>query len=80
MSPDGLLIVMTSLGFATVFLALMMSITDNDAGEMVAAVANMSPAARRQAKFQKLDSMTKLADEAIEARKLGKRIITDQDY
>jgi hypothetical protein len=80
MSPDNMLVAMSSLGFATVFLALVMAMTDSDAGELVHAVANMSPSARRAAKFDRLDTMTRLADEAIEARKLGKRINADEVY
>jgi hypothetical protein len=80
MSPDNMLVVMSSLGFAAVFLALIMAMADSDAGELVHAVANMSPAARRAAKIDRLDTMTRLADEAIEARKLGKRINADEVY
>jgi hypothetical protein len=80
MSPDFMLIAMSSLGFASVFLALVIGMTDSEAGDIVHAVANMAPAARRQAQFERLDNMTRLADEAIEARKLGKRINADQVY
>jgi hypothetical protein len=73
MSPDSALIVFTSLGFASVFLALVIGLGGRDAGELVAGIANMSPTARRQARFDHLDEMTRMADEAIEARKLGKR-------
>ncbi len=73
MSPDSALIVFTSLGFASVFLALVIGIGGRDAGELIAGVANMRPAARRQARYDHLDEMTRMADEAIEARKLGKR-------
>jgi hypothetical protein len=72
--------VMTSLGSAAVFLALIIGMSDRDAGDMVTSFANMRPAARKQAKFDRLDSMTRLADEAIEARKLGKRINADEVY
>ncbi len=80
MSPDNMLVVLTSLGFAGVFLALIISMTDRDAGELVTAMANMSPSARREAKQARLNTMTRLADEAIEARKLGKRINADLVY
>ncbi len=80
MSPDITLLFMSSLGFAAVFLALIVGMSDSDAGDMVAAVANMAPSARRQAQIERLDNMTRLADEAIEARKLGKRINADQVY
>jgi hypothetical protein len=80
MSPDNMLVALSSLGFVTVFLALVMAMTDSDAGEFVHAVANMSPGARRAAKFDRLDTMTRLADQAIEARKLGKRINADEVY
>jgi hypothetical protein len=79
MSPDVALIVFTSLGFASVFLALVIGITGQDAGEMVAGLANMTPSARRQAQFEQLDYMTRVADEAIEARRLGKRAAFPQD-
>jgi hypothetical protein len=80
MSPDNMLVVITSLGFAAVFLALIMAMTDSDTEELVHAVANMAPGARRQAKFERLDEMTRLADEAIEARRLGKRINADPQF
>ena len=72
MSPDAALIVFTSLGFASVFLALVIGISGGDPEELVANIASMTPAARRQAKAEQLDYMTKLADEAINARRLGK--------
>jgi hypothetical protein len=72
--PFGsLFVILMSLGSAGVFLALIIGMTDKDAGEMVASVANMTPAKRRQAKVEQLDEMTRAADAAIEARKLGKR-------
>jgi hypothetical protein len=73
MTPDSALIVFTSLGFASVFLALVVGLAGRDAGELVSGIANMRPAARRQARFDQLDEMTRMADEAIEARRLGKR-------
>lgn len=73
MSPDAALVVFTSLGFAAVFLALVIGITGRDPGELVSDLANMTPGARRQAQFAQLDYMTRVADEAIEARRLGKK-------
>ncbi len=73
MSPDSLMVILMSLGSAAVFLALIIGMGDKDAGEMVASVANMTPAARRRAQFEQLDEMTRAADDAIEARKIGKR-------
>ena len=79
MSPDSALVVFTSLGFASVFLALVIGITGNDPADLVASMATMSPGARRQARFEQLDYMTRVADEAIEARRLGKRAPFPQD-
>lgn len=79
MSPDAALIVFTSLGFASIFLALVVGITGNDPAELVSGIANMMPTARRQAQFEQLDYMTQVADEAIEARRLGKRAPFPQD-
>jgi hypothetical protein len=72
MSPDAALVVFTSLGFAAVFLALVIGITGRDPGELATDLANLTPGARRQAQFAQLDYMTRVADEAIEARRLGK--------
>jgi hypothetical protein len=73
MTADSALIIFTSLGFASVFLALVIGMAGGNAGEMVAGIASMRPAARRQARFDALDEMTRMADEAVEARRLGKR-------
>ncbi|MEP7350267.1 MAG: hypothetical protein ABI668_10020 [Sphingorhabdus sp.] len=79
MTPDAALVVFTSLGFAAVFLALVVGITGRDPGELVAEIAHMTPGARREARFAQLDYMTRVADEAIEARRLGKRAPFPQD-
>jgi hypothetical protein len=79
MSPDIALVVFTSLGFASVFLALIIGISGQDAGDLVTGITNMTPSARRQAQFEQLDYMTRVADEAIEARRLGKRAAFPQD-
>jgi hypothetical protein len=79
MSPDAALIIFTSLGFASIFLALVVGITGNDPADLVSGIANMTPTARRQAQFEQLDYMTRVADEAIEARRLGKREPFPQD-
>ena len=72
MSPDGMLIAFSSLGFASVFLALIIGMTDGDPGKLVASVGGMTPGARKQARFEQLDELTRIADEAIEARRDGR--------
>ena len=79
MSPDSALVVFTSLGFSSVFLALAIGMAGNDPADLVTSIANMTPSARRQAKFDRLNYMTGVADEAIEARRLGKRMPFPQD-
>jgi hypothetical protein len=79
MSPDAALVVFTSLGFASIFLALVIGITGHEPADLVSGIAHMTPAARRQAQFEQLDYMTRTADEAIEARRLGKRTLFPQD-
>ena len=79
MSPDAALVVFTSLGFASIFLALVIGITGHEPADLVTGIANMTPSARRQAQFEQLDYMTRVADEAIEARRLGKRAPFTQD-
>jgi hypothetical protein len=39
----------------------------------------MTPTARRHAQFEQLDHMTRVADEAIEARRIGKRAAFSPD-
>lgn len=73
MSPDAALIVFTALGFASVFLALVIGLNGGDIGDVMTGIADLKPSARRQAQAEQLDYMTKVADEAIEARRLGKR-------
>jgi hypothetical protein len=79
MSPDSALVIFTSLGFASIFLALVIGITGHEPADLVTGIANMTPTARRQAQFEQLDYMTRVADEAIEARRLGKRSAFPQD-
>lgn len=79
MSPDAAFIVFTSLGFASAFLALVIGISGHDPADMIATITHMTPSARQQARFEHLDYMTRVADEAIEARRLGKRPIFPQD-
>lgn len=79
MSPDASLVVFTSLGFASIFLALVIGITGHEPADLVTGISNMTPTARRQAQFEQLDYMTRIADEAIEARRLGKRKPFSQD-
>lgn len=79
MSPDSALVIFTSLGFASIFLALVIGITGHDPSDLVTGISSMTPGARRQAQFDQLDYMTRVADEAIEARRLGKRAAFPQD-
>ena len=74
MSPDYAIIIFTSLGFAAVFLALIIGMDREEAEAVLAHVSSMTPGAKREAKIRKLDDMTQLADEAIQARELGKRM------
>jgi hypothetical protein len=62
-----------------VFLALIIGISDHDPSGLVTGIANMTPCARRQARFEQLDYMTRVADEAIEARRLEKRAAIPQN-
>ena len=77
MSGGMLLITFSSLSFAASFLALVMVMTDNDPRNIVSAMSGMTPNARRQARWAQLDEMTRIADTAIEARRLGKRFTRD---
>lgn len=79
MSPHAALVVFTSLGFASIFLALAIGITGHEPAHLVAEISNLTPTARRHAQFEQLDYMTRVADEAIEARRLGKRSAFPQD-
>jgi hypothetical protein len=79
MSPDAAIVVFAALGFASIFLALVIGITGTEPADLVTGIANMSPNARRQAQFEQLDYMTRVADEAIESRRLGKRTAFTQD-
>ena len=54
MSPDAALVIFTSLGFASVFLALVIGITGHHPADPVTSLANMKPDARRQAKFKQI--------------------------
>jgi hypothetical protein len=74
MSPDDALIAVTSLGFASVFLALVIGLSDGDAKALMASVSNMTPAARKQARIDHLRYLTSVADEAMEARRSGKKL------
>ena len=71
MTPDTMLIAFSSLGFAAVFLALVIGLAERDPRRAIAAVSSMTPGAKRQAKYDRLLEMTRLADEAIEARVMG---------
>ena len=80
MSPDTALVAITSLGFASVFLALVIGLTDGDAKSRVTSVSSLTPTARKQAQIAHLDYLTGVADEAIEARRLGKRMSSAESY
>jgi hypothetical protein len=77
MSGGLFLITFSSLVFAASFLALLMVMTDSDPRSVASVVSGMTPSARRQARFDQLDEMTRIADTAIEARRLGKRFTRD---
>ena len=77
MSDGMLLISFSSLAFAASFLALVMVMTDNDPRSIASAMSGMTPTARRRARWAQLDEMTRIADTAIEARRLGKRFTRD---
>lgn len=68
-----MLVAFSSLFFAASFLALIMVMTDRDPRALVSAVSDLTPSARKQARYEQLDEMTRIADAAIEARQLGKR-------
>ena len=71
MSPDNAIVIFTALGFAAVFLAIIIGMDTEDAEQILANISEMTPAAKREAKYRKLDDMTRLADQAIEARRNG---------
>jgi hypothetical protein len=77
MSGGMLLITFSSLSFAASFLALVMVMADKDPRTIASTVSAMTPSARRQARLEQLDEMTRIADTAIEARRLGKRFTRD---
>lgn len=64
-----LLVAFSSISFAAAFLALLLVMSGRDPR----ALAEMTPGARRQARQEQLEEMTRIADAAIEARRLGKR-------
>ncbi|RDV05939.1 hypothetical protein DXH95_00315 [Sphingorhabdus pulchriflava] len=74
MSPDATLVVCTALGFASVFLALIIGLSDGDPKALVSSVSNLTPSARREARIAHLQYLTGVADEAIEARRNGKKL------
>jgi hypothetical protein len=76
-TPDSALVIFTSLGSASVFLALLIGMGDGRQ-ELIVSLSNMTPSARREARMVLLDEMTQIADDAIEARRLGKRRIAGQ--
>jgi hypothetical protein len=72
MSTDTMLIAFSSLGFASVFLALIIGLADRDATKIVSAIAGMTPGARKQARAEQLNELTRIADEAIDAHASGR--------
>jgi hypothetical protein len=72
MSPDTMLIAFSALGLASVFLALIIGLADRDAAKLVSTVSNMTPTSRRQARIEQLQELTRIADEAIEAKRMGR--------
>jgi hypothetical protein len=72
MTADNIVIVIMALGSAGVFLALVIGIGDGDVSDLASGIANMTPAARRKAKFDTLDDMIRTADEGIAARTVRK--------
>lgn len=74
MSPDTAMVAITSLGFASVFLAMVIGLNDGDPKSVVSSMASLTPSARKQARIAHLDYLTGVADEAIEARKTGKKL------
>lgn len=79
MSPDEALVIFTSLDFASVSLALLVGVSGQAPAELLTTLASMTPEARRHAQYEQLNYMTALADEAINARELGKRAPFPQD-
>ncbi len=73
MSADTMLIAFSSLGFASVFLALIIGLAERNPAKLAAAVSGMTPGGRKKARIDQLDELTRIADEAIEARRVGRR-------
>jgi hypothetical protein len=73
MSTDSMLITFSSLGFASVFLALVIGLSDRDPAKILETVSGMTPGARKAAQFEQLNELTRIADQAIEARQSGQR-------
>lgn len=73
MTGGMMLVAFSSLSFAAAFLALVMVAADTSPQKIAKSVSGMTPAARRQAQFEQLDEMIRVADAAIEARRQGKR-------
>ena len=80
MSPDAALVILSSLGFATIFLALVIDIAGHDQAELATGISNLKPTARREGQFEQLDYETRSVDEAIEARRLGKTAAFERRY
>ncbi len=78
MSPDTIMLLFTSLSFATVFLALVIGL-GGDEISLLDTMNSFTPSAKRLAQNAALDRMIRTADEAIEARRLGKRIDPNWD-
>jgi hypothetical protein len=52
MPPNTALIVFTSLGLASIFLALVIGITGQDPSDLVTGIADMTHSARKQAQLE----------------------------
>ena len=74
MSPDNAIIIFTALGFAAVFLALLLGLDKDDAEQVISNISGMTPSGKREARIRRLDDMTQLADKAIQSRDMGKRM------
>ena len=52
MSPDNAIVVFTSLGFAAVFLALVVGMDREDAEQIIANISGITPSGKRAAKIR----------------------------
>ena len=71
MSDSGIEQIMT---LAPVIPVIVIGMSGGDAKALASSVSKMTPAARRQARIDHLNYLTEIADEAIEARRNGKKL------